>query len=59
MRTSFVSEFASAAKEGPRLFFAPLMTVLRAGHKALHSGWGRYARAKRTKQDIQNSCEGR
>lgn len=30
MKTTFATEFASAAKQGPRLFFAPLVGAINA-----------------------------
>jgi hypothetical protein len=59
MKTTFVAEFASAAKDGPKLFFAPLVTVFKGARKAVHFAWRRVASFRRAKQEIQKPCEGK
>lgn len=55
MKTSFGVEFASAAKEGPKLFFAPLVAAFRA-LVALLSRSDRGARSM--DNATQSRCEG-
>jgi hypothetical protein len=59
MKTTFVAEFASAAKEGPKLFFGPLVALFKVARKALHAAWRRVVSLRRVKQDIQKPCEGK
>jgi hypothetical protein len=48
MKTSFGAEFASAAREGPKLFFAPLASAI----KAAGFMWRRLFSPKRTKDQL-------
>jgi hypothetical protein len=54
MKTTFGAEFTRAAREGPRLFFAPLVAALTAFFSAMRQ----IAAPKPSKPDAQSPCQG-